>query len=249
MPDICQIRITVDATAGSTPRDAGTQMLVSLDGTMGTIGGGYVEWRAIQIAEAMIGSQQGDATHAFILGGTGKQCCGGRMTLRFEASDEPLQSIPTRGMPVYLYGLGHVGQAIQQAFAPLPISVVTADSRPERQADWRDPFALVQAALPNSVHLIMTHDHRLDFALTSALLRRADCSYLGVIGSRSKRARFRSQLRAEGLDPTPLICPIGLPGLKGKEPAVIAASVVAEVLLRQSLRHDQEMIKENAICY
>jgi xanthine dehydrogenase accessory factor len=136
-----------------------------------------------------------------------------------------------------------------QAFRPLPVSVVTADSRLDRHADWLDPIALAQAALPHSFHLIMTHDHGLDLQLCETLLARNDSGYIGLIGSKSKRARFARQLRAQALDPTQLTCPIGLPGLRGKEPAVIAASVVAEVLLRQSARASLEISEKKYKCY
>ena len=128
------------------------------------------------------------------------------------------------------------------------MSLVTADSRLDRHADWHDPVALATAALPHSFHLIMTHDHGLDLRLCETLLARNDSRYIGLIGSKSKRARFARQLRAQALDPGQLTCPIGLPGLRGKEPAVIAASVVAEVLLRQSASASLETTEKKSRC-
>jgi len=84
----------------------------------------------------------------------------------------------------------------------------------------------------------MTHSHALDLEIAMAALNLRRFSYVGVIGSATKRARFLSQMRQAGLDDAlaaTLVCPIGLPEIGGKEPAVIAASVVAQILPR---RHD-----------
>ena len=248
MSDTRRIRVTITDASGSTPRDAGTQMLVSETGSIGSIGGGRLEWRAIDIAREMLAYGHTHSTHDFILGTSLQQCCGGRVTLQFDVSDGLDHDPAPRGMPIYLYGLGHVGDAVMQAFQPLPVSLVTADSRLDRDADWHDPVALATAALPHSFHLIMTHDHGLDLRLCETLLARNDSRYIGLIGSKSKRARFARQLRAQALDPGQLTCPIGLPGLRGKEPAVIAASVVAEVLLRQSASASLETTEKKSLC-
>jgi xanthine dehydrogenase accessory factor len=82
--------------------------------------------------------------------------------------------------------------------------------------------------------LVMTHSHPLDLALVEALLSQRRSPFIGLIGSATKAARFHKQLQAKGLDTARLHCPIGLPGLAGKEPAVIAASTLAQLLLLSS---------------
>ena len=80
----------------------------------------------------------------------------------------------------------------------------------------------------------MTHSHPLDLAVCEAVLRRGDFAYLGLIGSATKRSRFTRRLRARGLDPAQvgrLVCPIGIPGIADKRPAVIAAAVAAQLLI------------------
>lgn len=248
MSELRSIRITITETSGSTPRDAGTSMVVSECETLGSIGGGRLEWRATAIAQEMLAVGQTHAEHTFILGTSLQQCCGGRVTLSFDAGTWTLNSPPARGAPIYLYGLGHVGEAVARAFTPLPVHLITADDRADRHADWQAPLDLARVAEPGGYHLIMTHDHGLDLALCEILLGRGDCGYVGLIGSRSKRARFISQLRAQSIDPTRLTCPIGLPGVSGKEPAVIAASVVAEVLLRQSANENLESCEKKDRC-
>jgi xanthine dehydrogenase accessory factor len=141
--------------------------------------------------------------------------------------------------PVVMFGAGHVGRAIAKAAEDLPFALIWFDVR----ADTADATgvvvagepALLAAALdagPDDVVLIMTHDHALDFRLTVAALR-GGAGFVGLIGSASKRARFASRLEKEGLGDEArrrLVCPIGLPGIAGKEPAVIAVAVMAQLL-------------------
>jgi xanthine dehydrogenase accessory factor len=95
------------------------------------------------------------------------------------------------------------------------------------------PEALVAAAPPGAAYLVMTHNHALDQRLTEAILAREQVGWFGLIGSRTKRAQFEHRLRARGTSAeriASMVCPIGVPGIQGKEPAVIAASVAAQLL-------------------
>jgi xanthine/CO dehydrogenase XdhC/CoxF family maturation factor len=94
-----------------------------------------------------------------------------------------------------------------------------------------DPVAVARSLPPGSYHLVMTYSHPQDLAIIETVLRRGDFAWLGLIGSVSKRARFERQLSAVGLASDRLVCPIGIAGIKGKEPAVIAASVTAQLLI------------------
>jgi xanthine dehydrogenase accessory factor len=141
---------------------------------------------------------------------------------------------------VLLFGAGHVGRAIARALEPLPFRVFWYDSR-EEAADAPGvrilaPDALVEIAGDGAAYtLVLTHDHALDFALVLAGLTGGGAGYLGLIGSRTKRARFFSRLRAEGVGEAALErlhCPIGIPTLKSKTPEIIAVSVAADLLLR-----------------
>jgi xanthine dehydrogenase accessory factor len=146
--------------------------------------------------------------------------------------------------PLYLFGAGHVGRALVLALAPLPFSVRWIDSRPDAFPE-RAPgnVTLVGAAEPQSefsgapdgaLVVVMTHSHALDLAIVAEALRQERFPYVGMIGSATKRARFVGQLRAAGHSEAALarfVCPIGLPGVMGNEPAVIAASVAAQLLL------------------
>jgi xanthine dehydrogenase accessory factor len=142
-----------------------------------------------------------------------------------------------------IYGAGHVGRALVRALQDLAFAITWVDTAAARLPEAipctvrveiiANPAALAAAAAPGGLHIVMTYSHALDLAICHALLSRADFAYLGLIGSDTKRARFASRLADAGIDAARLarlICPIGLPGLNGKEPAVIAASVAADLL-------------------
>jgi xanthine dehydrogenase accessory factor len=157
---------------------------------------------------------------------------------------ERLGEVPTT---LLLFGAGHVGRALVLSLAPLPFAVRWIDGRDDafpthipanvRPICAPEPPSEIDAAPPGTFVLVMTHDHALDLALTAAALRRADLPFVGLIGSATKRARFERRLRTLGLPAAriaALACPIGLPGIAGKEPAVIAASAAAQLLLERS---------------
>ncbi len=143
---------------------------------------------------------------------------------------------------VLVFGAGHVGRALVRALAQLADQIVWCDGRegefpaelPARvRVETGDPFRAIESMSPGACYLVMTHSHSLDLAVCEAILQRGDQSYLGLIGSLSKRRRFEKHLLGEGLselDLKRMICPIGVPGITGKDPAVIAASVAAQLL-------------------
>jgi xanthine dehydrogenase accessory factor len=91
----------------------------------------------------------------------------------------------------------------------------------------------VALAEPGAFYLVLTHSHDLDLAITQAVLKRGDFAYLGLIGSKTKRARFEHRLVERGFSPAlvdRIVCPIGSPGISGKEPEIIAVAVVAQLL-------------------
>ena len=147
---------------------------------------------------------------------------------------------------LWLFGAGHVGRALAPALAPLGFAMTWIDGRagqfPEpplygvKQLSLAMPELAVDEAPPNTIFLLMTHSHPLDEAVCEAILRREDFAYLGLIGSDTKRARFVKRLGEAGIASEQLkriVCPIGLPSIASKEPAAIAASVAADLLIRR----------------
>ncbi len=281
--------ITVHDVKGSAPREAGARMVVRPDGAFhGTIGGGQLEFRMLDIAREMLGACRGPARIVDqALGPDLGQCCGGRVKILIESFDTrdmedlaPLVEAEAGGglfelecrmeegrvrrdfasavgddrwtgwrethgevrTPVLLFGAGHVGRALVLSLAPLPFAVRWLDDRDDafpahlppnvKAVRMWDPEAEIAEANPSSLILVMTHDHPLDMAITAAALRR-DFPYVGLIGSATKRARFEKRFRELGLPEETirsLVCPIGLPGIEDKDPAIIAASVTAQLL-------------------
>ncbi|HJW77468.1 MAG TPA: xanthine dehydrogenase accessory protein XdhC [Beijerinckiaceae bacterium] len=245
--------VTVHAAVGSTPRPAGTRMVVRPDGAFhGSIGGGQLEWQALAAARAAIAQGKGPARLIEkVLGPDLGQCCGGRVTLAIETFDagdaerlaalaaaEPAES----RTPLLLFGAGHVGRALVLALAPLPFAIGWIDSRQDAfpahipantsPIHTEDPAAEIGRARPDAFVLVMTHDHPLDLAITAEALARG-FPFVGLIGSKTKRARFEKRFRDLGIAAErvqALACPIGVPQIRGKEPAVIAASVAAQLL-------------------
>jgi xanthine dehydrogenase accessory factor len=245
------VLITITGVRGSSPREVGAAMAVRGDGRFcGTIGGGALEWQALAEAQKLFrDGAPGTIEQSFTLGPDLGQCCGGRVSLRFQrlgTTDRPrLEDLvwSEAPMPLWLFGAGHIGRALVLALAPLPFDVRWIDPRRSEfpaafprnvtPVATDDPVGEIANAPAGAAILIFTHSHALDLAIADAALRRDDLAFTGVIGSATKRARFVSQLRQAGLPPTRinrLICPIGLPGLGSKAPAIIAAGIAVQML-------------------
>jgi xanthine dehydrogenase accessory factor len=293
-------RVVVASVRGSAPREPGACMLIERTQTFGTIGGGQLEWAAIEAGRKLLADPNAPAVRIdkLVLGTQLAQCCGGVVELwieRYTQADlrfltEAAQAMQsgaaslvgilengrvsrriTRepGLPqaraqlartqdghesllerlnepspqLWLYGAGHVGQALMRLLADLPVRVTWIDSRaqlfpvdlPQRIQVMcvPDPLDTVAAAPGGTHFLVMTHSHPLDYALCRTILEQGNHAWAGVIGSKSKAARFRSRFVADGLSPAQIArleCPIGIDGIDSKAPAVIAIAVAAQLL-------------------
>lgn len=239
--------VEVVAHKGSVPREAGTRMLVAAQQVVGTIGGGHLELKAIADARALLARGGGVQQQHIALGPGLGQCCGGTLDLRFTPLVDAAPdrwALATPRFTLQLYGAGHVGRAIVRLLAGIACRVQWID---ERESEFpREPLpphierlcvepvqAEVAAAPPGAFYLVLTHSHALDLAISLAILQRGDFAYFGLIGSKTKRARFEHRLRERGCAPhliDRMVCPIGVAGVVGKEPEVIALAVVAQLL-------------------
>ncbi|RWF63930.1 xanthine dehydrogenase accessory protein XdhC [Mesorhizobium sp.] len=300
--------VEVAATKGSTPRETGAFMLVSASAIYGTIGGGQLEYMAIDKARQMLGSlrpaplgefadvaaaphppagtfspysdgEKGDSRNAGdplspSLRGEGKgeglrdagkmfatldvplgpeigQCCGGRVEVLIRPVDAALEQeliakaeVEEAHLPhVYLFGGGHVGQALASALALLPIHAVVVETRAEALEGMPEtvetrltpmPEAVVRDASAGAAFAILTHDHALDFLIVAEALKRGDAAYVGMIGSKTKKATFKNWFlkSADGSEAefNRLVSPIGGNAVKDKRPPVIAALAAAEIM-------------------
>ncbi len=243
-------------TEGSVPRKAGTWMAVFQNTLVGTVGGGHIEHQAIALARKLLvtDSKTEPLTRRFALGPSLGQCCGGVMHLKFEvvsASDTPelTQRLQLQMQPVALFGGGHVGHALVRVLSSLPFTLTWIDSRDgvfptdlpgSVVCEQSDPVqSAVKDVAPFSAVLIMSFSHAEDLEVLAACLLRqratADLPYIGLIGSKTKWATFRSRLQTRGFtlhELAHVTSPIGVAGIKGKEPEVIAIAVTAQLLQR-----------------
>ncbi len=244
------ILIEISSVKGSAPREAGTFMLVSNTGIWQTIGGGQFEYMAIDHARAMLAGKTTVDTMDIPLGPEIGQCCGGRTLLTFtkvtpaiaEGLKQRLAQEHQSQPAVFIFGAGHVGKALAQALALLPLSITVIETRREELAGLPEtvsshlpamPEAMVKTVPAGGTVIIVTHDHALDFLIAKEALARDDLAYVGMIGSKTKRATFAHWAEREGVPASALerlVLPIGGNIVKDKRPAVIATLVASEVL-------------------
>lgn len=229
------VLVTVTATQGSSPRDAGAKMLWLPDGTLvGSIGGGELEHLALDTARGCLASG-GACVERFVLGADADQCCGGTVELLFEPFAAKHQ--------IVIFGAGHVALALVRCLEQSAAQLVVVDERsawnsPERFDRARRIMSIdeglqcVRAHNGSTLAIVMTHQHDLDFEIVRQLLADPP-AFVGLIGSRSKRACFVTRLTAAGIDGQRIAlvrCPIGL-GNMGKAPGLVAVSIAGELLL------------------
>jgi len=261
------VLISVHAARGSVPREVGAWMAVLPEATLGSIGGGRLEWDAIAHARTLLAPASGGpgpaspmapsapALRRYLLGPNLGQCCGGEVHLQYERLGPGhvaalRQRLQKAQAPVVLFGAGHVGHALVRLLQTLDWPMIWVDSRdsifptdlPETvQCEHSEPVQGAVAQLPaNSRVLVMSFSHAEDLDIVAACLARqrqqADLPFIGLIGSKTKWATFRSRLRARGYSEAELdhiTCPIGLAGIADKRPEAIAIAVAAQLLLLQ----------------
>jgi xanthine dehydrogenase accessory factor len=210
------------------------KLVVTSDGAIGALGFG-LDMQAAEIARALLAN--GESVRLMQIG----------------APDAPALFLfelqRAADFSIVLFGAGHVGRALVPMLAGLPCHITWVDSRDDQfprdlpanvTAVCTDaPTVEVEAAAPGSYFLVMTHSHALDQELAEAVLARSDFAYFGLIGSVSKRRAFEKRMKNRGVPPARfryMTCPIGVPGISGKEPAAIAIAVAAEVLQARERR-------------
>ncbi|MBD8556536.1 xanthine dehydrogenase accessory protein XdhC [Rhizobium sp. CFBP 8762] len=244
------IIVTVETARGSTPREEGAVMLVSPTQSCGTIGGGHMEFLAVENARNLLAGTGGDSRLDIPLGPEIGQCCGGRVVLSFThatpaARAELLDRLARReadAPQIWLFGGGHVSHALCDALKLLPVQVTVVESRASA-LDGLGPDTTTQVvAMPEaqvrdipsgSAIVILTHDHAQDFLIAAEALTRDDLAFVGMIGSRTKRATFSNWFVREGGNSdhlARLTLPVGGTAVHDKRPEVIAALTAAELI-------------------
>lgn len=227
--------VTISEVAGSAPREVGTKMVVSATEFWGTIGGGNLEKLVLEDARKALLLHE-PQKRRYPLGAKAGQCCGGLV----EVFIEVFPVLPK----LFLFGAGHVGQAICQTLEGTAFEVHLVDERREwilheaippsvvrHACDWEDFLAEAEWDAKRTYVAIMTHEHLRDEAILREVLRKPS-RYLGLIGSEAKWRRFEARLKSRGFSEEELSrvkCPIGI-GRFGKSPREVAISFSAQLL-------------------
>ena len=243
------IQASIVRTIGSSPRNSDTEMFISETDTLGTICGGQLEYLVINHSKKMIAENIKKDILKISLGPEIGQCCGGKVEVsllemyekdkclalnRFNKKDKNLPH-------VYVMGAGHVGRALALQLQHLPVRCVLIDSRVDELAKCSADVETRLSAIPEediksaprgSAYVILTHDHALDFILCGAALDRHDAKYVGMIGSKTKRVKFKKwyQVNYDNNLIRDFTCPIGNVKNQDKRPSIIASFVAAEVI-------------------
>ncbi len=248
------IKINILETKGSTPRNTDAFMLVNERQTIGTIGGGNLEFLAIENAKKMLFSGETEQELEISLGAKTTQCCGGWVKIKLQILDEKQRrlllkktKIQEATLPeIYLFGAGHVGKALANLLAFMPYNTSLIDTRKDivfdspitiRTIITPLPETVIKQAKANSAFVVFTHDHALDFLIMAEVLKRNDVSYAGMIGSKTKCKKFAGWLLKNSGNEKQLAkitCPIGhsQTNVKAgdKRPNIIAALTLGEII-------------------
>jgi xanthine dehydrogenase accessory factor len=235
------VLVTLVRCDGSTPRNIGAKMLVDASGRIGgSIGGGTLEERAVNEARECLAEGRAKLMH-LKLGPDLGQCCGGVV----DVFCEPLNI----GPELWLFGAGHVAQALVSVLEATPFRVHVVDERSEwleqmpagvtkHGEGWDEVVRTVKWQRLLSYAVIMTHSHEVDEEIVRAMAPH-DVRFIGLIGSETKWQRIRKRLSARSVDQQRIDrvrCPVGL-DIGGKTPREVAISIAAELL---SIHHGKE---------
>jgi xanthine dehydrogenase accessory factor len=253
VPFVC---VTMVDAVGSTPQDTGSKMLVTTEGLVtGTVGGGRVEAKAIHCAQELLqkGRRVQDADRGdenacpappmscmFVEWNLKRDVgmtCGGSVKLFFETYNHS-------DWRIVIFGAGHVAGAVVECLAPLDCHVTCIDPRAEwlERIPTRSRLRKIQSAEPNkwvaelpgdAFVICMTMGHASDRPILEAIFQQGRIfPFLGVIGSKAKRAVLVKELKSAGVameTAESFHCPIGLE-LGTNQPGEIAISVVAQLI-------------------
>lgn len=233
------VLVTVVGTAGSTPREPGSKMVITASHSVDTIGGGHLEFDAIARArEYLAKGEVCTELHSYPLSSSLGQCCGGAVKVLFDVCNVHQQHIA-------IFGAGHVAKSLVPILAQLPVRISWIDNREDlfplslpanvQKVVEEAPESEVRHLDENSWLIILTHDHQLDYRITEQALKQPSLPFVGLIGSDTKAKRFITKLTQRGFDDNALarlFTPIGNRDIPGKRPIEVAVSISAQIIAR-----------------
>ena len=252
------ILATIIKAKGSVPRNENVSMAVSSSKQYGTIGGGELEYQVIKKSNDLLNNI--DCNQKIIelpLGPTLGQCCGGFVKIqlsKFKNGKNLLlkhdlkEQIINQNQNLYIFGAGHVANALLSKLDGVGFNIFVIDSREnfisKINTDYvfpilaKDPTIIIKNAPSKSYYLVLTHSHQLDLSICDSILKKNNFTFIGLIGSKTKKIRFTKRLIEIGHDENSInkiACPIGIRSIEGKAPDVIAISIIARLLEYKSL--------------
>ena len=247
------ILATIIKAKGSVPRNENVSMVISSSKQYGTIGGGELEYQVIKESKALLNNL--DCNQKIIelpLGPALGQCCGGFVKIqlsKFKNGKNLLlkhdlkEQIINQNQNLYIFGAGHVGNSLLSKLDGVGFNIFVIDSREnfisKINADYvfpilaKDHTIIIKNTPSKSYYLVLTHSHQLDLSICDSILKKNDFTFIGLIGSKTKKIRFTKRLIEIGHDKNlidKIECPIGIQSIEGKEPDVIAISIIARLL-------------------
>lgn len=240
--------VTVVGCTGSTPRDQSAKMVITAEQSYDTIGGGHLEFVVMNKARELLAkNHHQQEIHHFPLGASLGQCCGGSATVMIE-------TFAACRFNIALFGAGHVAKELVKILAALPCRVTWIDSRAELFPNdlspniniliSEEPQYEVENLPSGSDVLILTHNHALDYELCMAALNHNKLRHIGLIGSRTKAARFAKRLEHRGYNQDQIESiksPVGLSAVPGKLPMEVAVSIAGELIAIENANANKAM--------
>jgi len=240
---------TIIGISGSTPRNNGSKMVITKDEIFDTIGGGHLEHKVIKFANQLLSEDQDcQQLEHFQLGIHLDQCCGGSANVLFEC-------FSANKVNIILFGAGHVAKELVPILSSLPCRIRWVDNRAKQFDINLDGYTNVTKVIcnkpedevinmpANSYYIVMTHNHQMDFDICKKIFERNDFNYFGLIGSITKRRRFKQRFEKHGVDIKQmerLNCPIGLSQISGKLPIEVAVSIAGEIINRYQQQNNNK---------
>ena len=258
------VMVNIIDTKGSVPRNENVFMIISSDNQFGTIGGGELEYRVCKEAFKLLKNVNSkERILKYPLGPLLGQCCGGYIKIeliKFKNGKNLIEKYDLKNTllkenkNLYIFGAGHVSNALINKIECVGFNVFVIDSRENllsrMKVDYvetilvKKPEIILKKTIPNSYYLVMTHSHQLDLLICSTLLDINNFIFIGLIGSKTKKERFNKRLKEMGYSKyliDKIECPIGIETIKGKEPDIIAISIIGRLLeFRSSIDSKQE---------
>ncbi len=246
------IFVRIINTKGSVPRNENVFMAITDNKQYGTIGGGELEYRVTKESIKLLNCINNKKILDFPLGPSLGQCCGGYIKIqliKYRNGNELLlknnlmDEILYNNKNLYIFGAGHVSNALMNKLEGIGFNIFVVDSRETyikqikheyiNRILAKNPEIIIKNSPPDSYYIIMTHSHQIDLMICASILKKNNFSFIGLIGSKTKKMRFYKRLLEMNFNEkliNKIECPIGLTQIQGKEPDIIAISIIARLL-------------------